>query len=258
MRKNFFGRHRLLEMVAKMSDEDIWRLNRGGHDPQKVYAAFRGGQHQGQPTVLLVKTVKGFGMGKAGEGKNIAHQAKKLGDDDVRTFRDRFIPIPDEKLADIPFYKPEEHTPEMQYLHAPRKALGGYLPKRRAEADEQLSAWPRGLQGRDDPTAEGREISTTQAYVRVLTALLRDQELRVPRGPHPGGRGAHFRHGGAVPPDRHLQPRRTKYTPQDRDQVSYYKEDVAGQILQERHQRGGRHGQLDRGGDERRSTSNAS
>src|SRR6058998_1731639 len=126
VRKHFFGRHpKALEMVAKMSDDDIWRLQRGGHDPQKVYAAYhRAVNHKGQPTVLLIKTVKGFGMGKAGEGKNIAHQAKKLSDDDIRAFRDRFnIPIPDEKLADVPFYRPEEHTPEMKYLHERRKAL---------------------------------------------------------------------------------------------------------------------------------------
>ena len=128
VRKNFFGQHpKALEMVAKMSDEDIWRLNRGGHDPQKVYAAYhKAVNHKGQPTVLLIKTVKGFGMGKAGEGRNIAHQAKKLTDEDIKIFRDRFnIPIPDDKLAEIPFYKPEEHTPEMQYLHERRKALGG-------------------------------------------------------------------------------------------------------------------------------------
>ena len=127
-------------MVAKMSDEDIWHLHRGGHDPQKVYAAYhKAVNHKGQPTVLLIKTVKGFGMGKIGEGKNIAHQTKKLADDDINAFRDRFnIPIPDDKLAEIPFYKPADDTPEMQYLHERRKALGGYLPKRRAKADEQL------------------------------------------------------------------------------------------------------------------------
>src|SRR3569832_501048 len=145
VRKHFFGRHpKLLEMVAKMSDEDIWRLQRGGHDPQKVYAAYHKAVNtKGQPTVLLVKTVKGFGMGKAGEGKNIAHQAMMLGDDDIKTFRDRFnIPIPDDKLADIPFYKPDDNTPEMQYLQERRKELGGYLPKRRTKADEQLKVPP--------------------------------------------------------------------------------------------------------------------
>jgi len=237
VRKNFFGRHpKALEMVAKMSDEDIWRLQRGGHDPQKVYAAYhRAVNTKGQPTVLLIKTVKGFGMGKAGEAKNIAHQAKKLSDEDIRDFRDRFnIPIPDEKLADIPFYKPEEHTPEMQYLHERRKALGGYLPKRRTKADEKLSVPPLdAFKAVLDPTAEGREISTTQAYVRFLSTLLRDKEVGPRAVPilvdeaRTFGMEGLFRQIGIYSIEGQL------YTPQDRDQVSYYKEDKAGQILQE-------------------------
>ena len=136
VRKNFFGRHpKLLEMVANLSDEDVWRLNRGGHDPQKVYAAFhRAAHHKGQPTVLLVKTVKGYGMGRSGEGKNTAHQTKKLIDEDVKAFRDRFnIPIPDDQLGDIPFINPPEDTPETQYLHAHSAAIcrtGGRRPTR--------------------------------------------------------------------------------------------------------------------------------
>jgi pyruvate dehydrogenase E1 component len=237
VRKNFFGRHpKALEMVAKMSDEDIWRLQRGGHDPQKVYAAYHKAVNtKGQPTVMLIKTVKGFGMGNAGEAKNIAHQAKKLTDEDIKTFRDRFnIPIPDEKLADIPFYKPEEHTPEMQYLHERRKALGGYLPKRRAKADEKLTVPPlEAFKAVLDPTAEGREISTTQAYVRFLSTLLRDKELGPRAVPilvdeaRTFGMEGLFRQIGIYNPEGQL------YTPQDRDQVSYYKEDKAGQILQE-------------------------
>ncbi len=237
VRKNFFGRHpKALEMVAKMSDDDIWRLNRGGHDPQKVYAAFhRAVNTKGQPTVLLIKTVKGFGMGKAGEGRNIAHQAKKLGDDDIRIFRDRFnIPIPDDKLADIPFYKPEEHTPEMEYLHARRKALGGYLPSRRAKADEQLKVPALDVfKAVTDPTAEGREISTTQAYVRFLTALLRDKELGPRVVPILVDEARTFGMEGLFRQIGIYNPAGQQYTPQDRDQVSYYKEDVGGQILQE-------------------------
>jgi len=237
VRKNFFGRDpRLLEMVAKMSDEDIWRLNRGGHDPQKVYAAFhRAANTKGQPTVLLVKTVKGFGMGKAGEGRNIAHQAKKLGDDDIRAFRDRFnIPIPDEKLAEIPFYKPAEHTPEMQYLHERRKALGGYLPHRRAKADEQLKVPDlEAFKAVTEPTAEGREISTTQAYVRFLTQLLRDKELGPRAVPILVDEARTFGMEGLFRTIGIYNPEGQKYTPQDRDQVSYYKEDQSGQILQE-------------------------
>jgi pyruvate dehydrogenase E1 component len=237
VRKHFFGRHpKLLEMVAKMSDEDIWRLQRGGHDPQKVYAAYdRAVKTKGQPTVLLVKTVKGFGMGKAGEGKNIAHQAKKLADDDIRAFRDRFnIPIPDEKLAELPFYKPEDQTPEMQYLQARRKELGGYLPHRRRKADEQLA-----VPGLDafkavtDPTAEGREISTTQAYVRVLTQLLRDKQVGPRVVPILVDEARTFGMEGLFRQIGIYNHEGQKYTPQDRDQVSYYKEDQHGQILQE-------------------------
>jgi pyruvate dehydrogenase E1 component len=237
VRKNFFGRHpKLLEMVAKMSDDDIWRLQRGGHDPQKVYAAYhRAVNTVGQPTVLLVKTVKGFGMGKAGEGKNTAHQAKKLTDEDIKAFRDRFnIPIPDSELPKIPFYKPAEDTPEMRYLHERRKALGGYLPRRRVKAEESLPVPDLPFfQSVLDPTPEGREISTTQAYVRFLTALLRDKTLGPRTVPilvdeaRTFGMEGLFRQIGIYNPAGQL------YTPQDRDQVSYYKEDKAGQILQE-------------------------
>ena len=237
VRKNFFGRHpKALEMVAKMSDEDIWRLQRGGHDPQKVYAAYHKAVNtKGQPTVLLIKTVKGFGMGKSGEARNTAHQTKKLTDDDIRAFRDRFnIPVPDEQLAEVPFYKPAEHTPEMKYLHERRQALGGYLPKRRRRADEQLKVPPlEAFKAVLDPTAEGREISTTQAYVRFLTALLRDKELGPRAVPilvdeaRTFGMEGLFRQIGIYNHQGQL------YTPQDKDQVSYYKEDKTGQILQE-------------------------
>jgi len=237
VRKNFFGRHpKTLEMVAKMSDQDIWRLQRGGHDPQKVYAAYhRAVNTKGQPTVLLIKTVKGFGMGTAGEAKNIAHQAKKLTDDDIRSFRDRFnIPIPDDKLKDIPFYKPEENTPEMKYLHERRKALGGHLPKRRVKADEQLKVPPlETFKAVLDATAEGREISTTQAYVRFLTTLLRDKDLGPRAVPILVDEARTFGMEGLFRQIGIYNPEGQKYTPQDRDQVSYYKEDVAGQILQE-------------------------
>src|SRR3954467_2411219 len=237
VRKNFFGQHpKALEMVAKMSDEDIWRLNRGGHDPQKVYAAYHQAvNHKGQPTVLLIKTVKGFGMGKAGEGRNIAHQAKKLTDDDIKTFRDRFnIPIPDDKLADLPFYKPADNTPEMQYLQERRKALGGYLPKRRVKADEQLKVPPlETFKAVLDATAEGREISTTQAYVRFLTALLRDKELGPRAVPILVDEARTFGMEGLFRQIGIYNHEGQKYTPQDRDQVSYYKEDKHGQILQE-------------------------
>ncbi|MGK2897881.1 MAG: pyruvate dehydrogenase (acetyl-transferring), homodimeric type [Burkholderiaceae bacterium] len=237
VRKNFFGRHpKLLEMVAKMSDDDIWRLNRGGHDPQKVYAAFHKAAHTvGQPTVLLVKTVKGFGMGKSGEGKNTAHQTKKLIDDDVRAFRDRWdIPIPDEKLGDIPFYRPEEHTPEMKYLHERREALGGYLPHRRRKADEQIAVPALDtFKAVLEPTAAGREISTTQAFVRFLTQLLRDKDLGPRAVPILVDEARTFGMEGLFRQIGIYNPGGQQYTPVDKDQVMYYREDKAGQVLQE-------------------------
>ena len=237
VRKNFFGQHpKLLEMVAKMSDDDIWRLNRGGHDPQKVYAAFhKANNHKGQPTVLLIKTVKGFGMGKSGEGKNTAHQTKKLVDEDVKIFRDRFnMPIPDEQLADIPFYKPAEDTPEMRYLHERRKALGGYLPHRRTKADEQLTVPPLDtFKAVLDPTAEGREISTTQAFVRFLTQLLRDKSLGPRAVPILVDEARTFGMEGLFRQIGIYNPAGQNYTPVDKDQVMYYREDKAGQVLQE-------------------------
>jgi pyruvate dehydrogenase E1 component len=237
VRKNFFGRHpKLLEMVANMSDEDVWRLNRGGHDPQKVYAAFhRANSHKGQPTVLLIKTVKGYGMGKSGEGKNTAHQTKKLIDEDVKAFRDRFnIPIPDDQLGDIPFIQPPEDTPETQYLHAHRKALGGYLPHRRTKADEKLVVPPlETFKAVLEPTAEGREISTTQAFVRFLSQLLRDKELGPRAVPIVVDEARTFGMEGLFRQIGIYNPAGQNYTPVDKDQVMYYREDKAGQVLQE-------------------------
>ncbi|HEX4232826.1 MAG TPA: pyruvate dehydrogenase (acetyl-transferring), homodimeric type, partial [Caldimonas sp.] len=237
VRKHFFGQDpKLLETVAKMSDEDIWRLNRGGHDPQKVYAAFhRAANHEGQPTVLLVKTVKGFGMGKSGEGKNTAHQTKKLVDEDVKAFRDRWnIPIPDDQLEAIPFYKPADDTPEMKYLHEHRQALGGYLPRRRPRADEKLKVPPLDtFKAVLEPTAEGREISTTQAFVRFLTQLLRDKELGPRAVPILVDEARTFGMEGLFRQIGIYNPEGQKYTPVDRDQVMYYREDKAGQVLQE-------------------------
>ncbi len=237
VRKNFFGRDpRTLELVSKMSDEDIWALRRGGHDAQKVYAAFhRAYHHEGQPTVLLVKTVKGYGMGKAGEGKNTAHQTKKLSDDDIRYMRDRFnLPIPDSELPKIPFYKPADDTPEMKYLHERRKALGGYLPKRRPVSSESFTVPALdNFKAVLEPTAEGREISTTQAYVRFLTQLLRDQALGPRVVPILVDEARTFGMEGLFRQIGIYNPEGQKYTPVDKDQVMYYKEDKAGQILQE-------------------------
>ncbi len=237
VRKNFFGRDpRTLEMVSHMTDDDIWALRRGGHDPQKVFAAFdRAVKHQGQPTVLLVKTVKGYGMGKAGEAKNTVHQTKKLTDDDIRYMRDRFnIPIPDSELSRIPFYKPADDTPEMQYLHERRKALGGYLPHRRTQADESFTVPAlENFKSVLEPTAPGREISTTQAYVRFLTQLLRDQAIGPRVVPILVDEARTFGMEGLFRQIGIYNPLGQQYTPVDRDQVMYYKEDKAGQILQE-------------------------
>jgi len=237
VRKHFFGRSpATLEMVAKMSDKEIWNLQRGGHDSPKVYAAFhRANSHVGQPTVLLVKTVKGYGMGGAGEGKNTAHQTKKLSDDDIRYIRDRFnIPIPDSELPNIPFYKPADDTPEMKYLQERRKALGGYLPKRRARSDEQFTVPSlETFQPVLDATAEGREISTTQAYVRFLTILLRDKALGPRVVPILVDEARTFGMEGMFRQIGIYNPEGQKYTPVDKDQVMYYREATDGQILQE-------------------------
>ena len=238
VREHFFGQHpKTAEMVAKMSDDDIWRLNRGGHDPQKVYAAYhRAVNHKGQPTVLLIKTVKGFGMGKAGEGKNTAHQTKKLTNDDIKSFRDRFnIPVNDEQIdAGIPFYKPADDTPEMRYLQERRAALGGYLPARRPRADEQLTVPPlSSFQATLDATAEGREISTTQAFVRFLTALLRDKQVGPRTVPILVDEARTFGMEGLFRQIGIYNPEGQNYTPVDKDQVMYYREAKDGQVLQE-------------------------
>jgi len=237
VRKHFFGKHpKLLEMVANMTDDDIWRLTRGGHDPHKIYAAFKVAQEtKGQPTVLLVKTVKGYGMGKSGEARNTAHQTKKLDDEAIREMRDRFsLPIPDDQLADIPFFKPADDAPEMVYLHERRKALGGYLPQRRQTSDEVLTVPPlEAFKNVLDPTAEGREISTTQAFVRVISTLLRDESLGKRVVPILVDESRTFGMEGLFRQIGIYNPKGQLYEPVDKDQVMYYREDKAGQILQE-------------------------
>ncbi|MBS1186374.1 MAG: aceE [Burkholderiaceae bacterium] len=239
VREHFFGKHpKLLEMVSHMSDDDLWHLTRGGHDPHKVFAAFKVAQeHKGQPTVLLIKTIKGFGMGESGESRNTAHQTKKLDNETLRRMRDRFaVPIPDEDLDtdEIPFFKPAEDSPEMVYLHERRQTLGGYLPQRRMKADEQLPVPPlSAFQAVLDPTAEGRETSTTQAFVRIINTLLRDQNLGQRVVPimvdesRTFGMEGLFRQIGIWSQQGQL------YEPVDIDQVMYYREDKRGQILQD-------------------------
>ncbi len=237
VREHFFGKHpKLLEMVARMSDEDVWRLNRGGHDPYKVYAAFKQAtEHKGQPTVILAKTIKGYGLGTLVQGRNPAHQQKKLDIETVREFRDRFrIPVPDDKLEELPYFKPAEDSPEMVYLHERRKALGGYLPKRRMKADEKLAA-PQLEVFRPvlDPTAEGREISTTQAFVRILNQILRDKDVGPRVVPILADESRTFGMEGLFRQIGIYAPEGQKYTPVDKDQVMYYREASDGQLLQE-------------------------
>ncbi len=234
-REHFFGKYpELKDLVSNMSDDEIYRLSRGGHDPHKVYAAYHAAvNHTGQPTVILAKTVKGYGMGSSGEGQNITHQQKKMGLEALKEFRDRFdIPVADEDLEKTPFYKPAEDSPEMQYLRERRKALGGYLPQRRREAEPlkipELSALDLLLKD----TGE-REMSTTMAYVRILSILARDKNLAkhivpiVPDEARTFGMEGLFRQLGIYSSVGQL------YTPEDADQLMLYKESKNGQILQE-------------------------
>ncbi|QAA93466.1 pyruvate dehydrogenase (acetyl-transferring), homodimeric type [Pollutimonas thiosulfatoxidans] len=237
VREHFFGKHpKLLEMVSRMSDDDVWRLNRGGHDPYKVYAAFKAASdHKGQPTVILAKTIKGYGMGHVGQAKNPTHQQKKLDIDALREFRDRFnIPVPDDKIESLPYFKPADDSPEMKYLHERRQALGGYLPRRRVKADEHFKAPAlESFKAVLEPTSEGREISTTQAFVRILNQVLRDKELSPRVVPILADESRTFGMEGLFRQIGIYAPEGQKYTPVDKDQVMYYREIESGQLLQE-------------------------
>jgi pyruvate dehydrogenase E1 component len=235
VREHFFGRDPvLLERVSHMSDEEIWLLNRGGLDQQKVYAAYHAAvNHSGQPTVILAKTIKGYGMGASGEGQMVTHQAKKMTEDALRTFRDRFeLPLTDEQVREAEYYKPPDDSPEMQYLRECRAALGGSLPVRRRRAEPlpvpELKLFESQLRGTDD-----REISTTMAFVRILAALLRDKQIGrhivpiVPDESRTFGMEGLFRQVGIYSPVGQL------YQPQDSEQLMFYKEDQHGQILEE-------------------------
>ncbi len=235
VREHFFGRDpRCLERVAHMSDDEIWALNRGGHDPRKVYAAYSAAvAHSGQPTVILAKTIKGYGMGVSGEGQMITHQAKKMTEAALLAFRDRFdLPLTDQQVRDAEYYKPPDDAPEMELLRARRAELGGSLPARRRHADPlqvpSLELFSSQLEG----TGE-REISTTMAFVRILAALLRDKQLGrhivpiVPDESRTFGMEGLFRQVGIYSPVGQL------YQPQDSEQLMFYKEDEHGQILEE-------------------------
>src|SRR6187455_3427587 len=236
VREHFFGKYpELKAMVANMSDADIWRLNRGGHDPYKVYAAYSAAvKHKGQPTVILAKTIKGFGLGKQGQAKNPTHQLKKIDTATIREMRDQFnIPIPDDKLDELPFYIPPDDAPEMKYLHERRQSLGGYLPQRRRKSAKLEAPKLESFKAITDATGEGREISTTMAFVRMLTALVKDKAIGknvvpiVPDESRTFGMEGLFRQLGIYSQVGQL------YEPEDSDQLMFYKEDKHGQILQE-------------------------
>ncbi|HGQ7397615.1 TPA: pyruvate dehydrogenase (acetyl-transferring), homodimeric type [Pseudomonas aeruginosa] len=234
VREHFFGaRPELLEMVKDLSDEEIWKLNRGGHDPYKVYAAYHQAvNHKGQPTVILAKTIKGYGTG-SGEAKNIAHNVKKVDVDSLRAFRDKFdIPVKDADLEKLPFYKPEEGSAEAKYLAERRAALGGFMPVRRQKSMSvpvpPLETLKAMLDGSGD-----REISTTMAFVRIISQLVKDKELGprivpiVPDEARTFGMEGMFRQLGIYSSVGQL------YEPVDKDQVMFYREDKKGQILEE-------------------------
>lgn len=235
VREHFFGQYpELKKMVEHLSDDEIWRLNRGGHDSQKVFAAYaQAVAHRGGPTVILAKTVKGYGMGAAGEGMNITHQQKKMSIEHLRAFRDRFsIPISDEKITELPFYRPADDSPEIIYLRKQREALGGYLPARSSTFEPlpipDLSAFSVVTKNLGD-----REISTTMAFVRILSVLLKDKALGprivpiIPDECRTFGMEGLFRQIGIYSPVGQL------YTPVDHEQVMYYREAKDGQILEE-------------------------
>lgn len=235
VREHFFGKYpETRDMVSNMSDDDVWRLNRGGHDPYKIYAAYSAAvKHTGQPTVILAKTIKGYGMGSAGEAQNITHQQKKMGTTSLKDFRDRFkLPIADSDIDDIPYLTFPDDSPEAKYMHERREALGGYLPTRRMKGDTleapPISAFDALLKNSGD-----RTFSTTMAFVRILGVLVKDKTLGkrvvpiVPDESRTFGMEGMFRQLGIWSSVGQL------YTPEDADQLMFYKEHKSGQILQE-------------------------
>ena len=237
-REHFFGKYpETAELVGNLSDDDIWRLNRGGHDPHKVYAAYHAAvRTKDLPTVILAKTVKGYGMGLAGESLNPTHGTKKMDDEDVRAFRDRFqVPVTDEQLKDgqIPFYHPGKDSPEIEYLHERRKALGGYLPQRRRKSTQSLEVPKLETFERLLKSSGEREISTTMAFVQMLSIALRDKTLAPRIVPIVADEARTFGMEGLFRQIGIYAPHGQKYKPVDRDQLMYYREDVAGQVLQE-------------------------
>ncbi|APR05940.1 pyruvate dehydrogenase (acetyl-transferring), homodimeric type [Thauera chlorobenzoica] len=235
VREHFFNTPELRALVADWTDEQVWNLNRGGHDLFKIYAAYKqANEHQGQPTLILAKTIKGFGMGQAGEAMNISHQQKKMDVEAIRRFRDRFgLPVPDDQIKDLPYLKFAEDSPEYKYLREHRMALGGFLPQRRRKADAlpvpALEAFAALLKA----SGEGRELSTTMAVVRMMNTLLKDKQIGrhvvpiVPDESRTFGMEGMFRQYGI------WNQEGQKYLPEDHDQLMFYKESQTGQVLQE-------------------------
>ena len=235
IREHFFGADEdVLEMVKNLSDEQLKKMKRGGHDPEKVYAAFNAAvEHKGSPTVILAKTIKGYGLGESGEGKNITHQQKKLNEDEMKEFRSRFgIPISDEEIPSAPFYRPAEDSPEMKYLKERREELGGFLPKRNRNI-RPIKTPPEDIFEEFYKGTEGREVSTTMVFVRILAKLLKDKEIGdlivpiVPDEARTFGMEALFRQIGIYSHAGQL------YEPVDKESLLYYKEAQDGQILEE-------------------------
>jgi pyruvate dehydrogenase E1 component len=234
VREHFFGQHsQLLDLVGDMTDEDIYRLNRGGHDPYKIYAAYRAAvEHEGQPTVILAKTVKGYGMGDAGESENTTHQVKKLNLEELKKFRDRFdVPLTDKQLKDIPYFRPAEDSAEMAYLRERRAALGGSMPRRLVDKNDlkipKLAAFDAQLKGSGE-----RKISTTMAFVRILATLVRDKNIGsrivpiVPDEARTFGMEGMFRQLGIYSSVGQL------YQPEDADALAAYRESEDGQVIE--------------------------
>jgi len=235
VREHFFGAYpELARMVEHLSDEEIWALNRGGHDARKIYAAYAAAEaHTGEPTVILAKTIKGYGMGEAVEGRNVSHQAKKMAEDALFAFRERFeVDLSDEEVRESSFHKPPDDAPEMVHLRELREKLGGYLPQRRTDAEPPEVPRLEAFQAQLDGTG-GREVSTTMAFVRVLSTLLRDRSLKervvpiVADESRTFGMEGMFRQLGIFSQQGQL------YEPEDAEQLMFYKEDRRGQILQE-------------------------
>ena len=236
VREHFFNTPELKALVADWTDDEIWQLNRGGHDLFKIFSAYdRAIKHKGQPTLILAKTIKGFGMGDAGEAMNISHQAKKMDHEQIKRFRDRFaLPVPDDKLDELPFLTFEEGSPEQTYLREHRMALGGFLPQRRRKAAQALAIPP--LSTFDSllkASGSGRELSTTMAIVRIMNMLLKDKQVGqhvvpiVPDESRTFGMEGMFRAVGI------WNQQGQNYVPEDHDQLMFYKESKTGQVLQE-------------------------